>query len=76
MDPIPGSPYALMVVELSGEDRMRKILAGGVAALAVVAFAGPALACMGMSQQTVMTDSKTNTQTAEAPQTPKPAERK
>lgn len=55
---------------------MRKILAGGVAALAVVAFAGPALACMGKSQQTVMTDSKTNTQTAEAPQTPKPADRK
>lgn len=53
---------------------MRKILAGGVAALAVVAFTGPALACMGMSQQTVMTDSKSSTQTAEAPQTPKPAD--
>lgn len=76
MDRLLGSPYASLVVEPSGEDHMRKILAGGVAALAVVAFAGPALACMGMSQQTVMTDSKTNTQTAEAPQTPKPADRK
>ena len=55
---------------------MRKILAGGVAALAVVAFAGPALACMGMGQQTVMTDSKSSTQTAEVPQTPKPADQK
>ncbi len=53
---------------------MRKILASGVAALAVVAFAGPALACMGAKQQTVMTD-KTGTQTAEAPQTSKPADR-
>lgn len=54
---------------------MRKIVASGVAALAVIAFAGPALACMSMTQQTVMTDSKTSTQTAETPQTPKPADR-
>ncbi|WP_162906694.1 hypothetical protein [Algihabitans albus] len=55
---------------------MRKIVAGGVAAFAVVAFAGPALACMSMTQQTVMTDTKTSTQTAEVPQTPKPADQK
>jgi hypothetical protein len=53
---------------------MRKILAGGIAALAVVAFAGPALACMGAKQMTVASDTKTSTQTAEAPSTPKPAD--
>jgi hypothetical protein len=53
---------------------MRKIVAGGVAALAIVAFAGPAFACMASKQMTVMTDSKTSTQTAEVPSTPKPAD--
>jgi hypothetical protein len=53
---------------------MRKIVAGGVAALAIVAFAGPALACMGAKQMTLAGDAKTSTQTAEAPSTPKPAD--
>ncbi len=54
---------------------MRKIVAGGLAALAVTAFAAPALAgCIGGSHQTVMSETKTSTQTAEAPSTPKPAE--